>query len=138
MNVIKKWMPFLCGILFGIGLAMSGMTDTNKVLGFLDVFGDWIPDLIFVMGGAVFVTLIGFHQVLKRTKPVWASQFYLPQRSGIDKTLLFGASVFGIGWGIYGYCPGPAIASLLFFQGSTWLFLFSMIFGMYVVYRFQQ
>lgn len=101
----------LSGVLFGLGLAISGMTDPNVVIGFLDLFGDFNPALMFVLGGAVGTTLIAFRFVLRRPSPLLASDFQLPTRKDIDARLLIGAGLFGIGWGLAGYCPGPALVS---------------------------
>ena len=122
----------VCGILFGVGLAVSGMTDPAKVQGFLDLFGHWDPSLIFVMGGAVTLTLITFRFVLKRQKPVLAETFDLPIATQIDKKLLTGAALFGIGWGISGFCPGPAIASIAYLNPDIGIFLASMFAGAYL------
>ena len=119
-----------CGLIFGVGLAMSGMTDTAKVLGFLDLFGTWVPDLAFVMGGAVCVTLVAFRLVIKRKQPLLAPDLKLPLNTAIDGRLLGGATVFGIGWGIYGYCPGPALSALVYQDGKTVLFVIAMLAGM--------
>lgn len=119
----------LCGLLFGAGLALSGMTDTARVLGFLDLFGDWVPDLAFVMGGAVLVTLIAFRFVL-RSHPLLAPAFSLPTRTEVDLRLLTGAAIFGIGWGIYGYCPGPALSALVYLDQKTMGFVAAMLVGM--------
>ena len=100
------------GALFGLGLAMSGMTDARRVLGFLDVFGRFDPTLMFVLGGAVATTVLLFRFVLRRGSPVLARTFELPQAKQVDRRLLGGAALFGIGWGIAGYCPGPALAGL--------------------------
>ncbi len=100
------------GLLFGVGLALSGMTHAEKVLGFLDIAGDWDASLALVLGGAVGVTLITFRFILQRTAPLLAPNFDLPTKTRIDAPLVLGAIVFGIGWGIIGYCPGPAIALL--------------------------
>ena len=116
---MKAIIGLLCGTLFGIGLAMSGMTDTAKVLGFLDVSGDWVPDLAFVMGGAVCVTLVGFYLVLKSKAPLLGKKFLLPGTRIIDGRLLGGAAIFGIGWGVYGYCPGPALSALVYMEQNT-------------------
>jgi uncharacterized membrane protein YedE/YeeE len=120
----------LCGMVFGVGLAVSGMTDTAKVLGFLDVFGNWVPDLAFVMGGAVCVTLVAFHFVLKRERPLLSPSFSLSTSKVIDGRLLIGAAIFGIGWGIYGYCPGPAISALGYLDVKTLAFVVAMLVGM--------
>ena len=103
---------FICGLLFGFGLALSQMTNPEKVLNFLDIAGNWDPSLIFVMLGALVVTLISFRFVLKRPAPLLDQKFYLAAKKEIDKPLLIGAAIFGIGWGIAGYCPGPAVAGL--------------------------
>lgn len=100
------------GGLFGIGLAMSGMTDARRVLGFLDVFGAFDPTLALVLAGAVATTMLLFRFVLRRGSPVLASSFHLSTLRHIDARLVVGAAVFGIGWGLAGYCPGPAVAGL--------------------------
>jgi uncharacterized membrane protein YedE/YeeE len=127
---MKALAALLCGALFGAGLAMSGMTDTAKILGFLDIFGQWVPDLMFVMGGAVIVTLVGFRFIRKDGKPLLDSRFYLPQSTTIDGRLLGGAALFGIGWGVYGYCPGPALSAVVYLQGNTFVFIGAMLAGM--------
>ncbi len=128
---MKALIALLCGTLFGAGLALSGMNDTAKVLGFLDIFGAWDPALLWVMVGAVSVTLIGYPQVLKHPVPRLGEKFYLPTNTVIDKKLLIGASVFGLGWGLYGYCPGPAITALVYLQPEPWVFVFAMAVGMF-------
>ena len=127
---MKAIVGLLCGLVFGIGLAMSGMTDTAVVLGFLDVTGAWNPDLAFVMGGAVLVTLIAFRFVLRMKRPILNPRFTLPKSSVIDGRLLGGAAIFGIGWGIYGYCPGPALAALGYMDSKTAMFVVAMLIGM--------
>jgi uncharacterized membrane protein YedE/YeeE len=129
---MKNLAALFCGLLFGGGLALSGMTDTAKVLGFLDLFGHWIPDLVFVMGGAVLVTLVAFRFVLKR-RPLLAPEFSLPTRKELDARLLGGAALFGIGWGIYGYCPGPALSALVYLDPMTVAFVLAMLAGMAAV-----
>jgi uncharacterized membrane protein YedE/YeeE len=104
----------ISGIIFGIGLAISGMLDPTKVVGFLNLFGTWDPSLAFVMGGGVIVNLIGYYVFVKRMdQPVCESRFQLPQKQSLDGQLIAGSVLFGIGWGITGLCPGPAVASLL-------------------------
>lgn len=103
---------FVAGGLFGVGLAMSGMTDARRVLGFLDVFGDFDPTLMFVLGGAVATTTLAFRIVLRRGSPVLADTFHLSNLRHVDRRLLGGAALFGVGWGLAGYCPGPALAGL--------------------------
>lgn len=100
------------GALFGLGLAMSGMTDARRVLGFLDLFGDFDPTLAFVLGGAVVTTALLFRPVLRRGRPLLAGAFQLSSLEHVDRRLLGGSALFGIGWGIAGYCPGPALAGL--------------------------
>jgi uncharacterized membrane protein YedE/YeeE len=100
------------GALFGLGLAMSGMTDARRVLGFLDLFGAFDPTLLFVLAGAVATTLLLFRVVLRRGSPVLADTFHVSNLRHIDRQLLGGAALFGVGWGIAGYCPGPALAGL--------------------------
>ena len=102
----------ISGILFGTGLALSQMTNPTKVLNFLDITGNWDPSLILVMAGALAVTTLCFRQILKQPAPLFDKQFYLANKSAIDKPLLIGAAIFGIGWGISGYCPGPSVAGL--------------------------
>jgi len=133
---MKNVIALLCGLVFGVGLAVSGMTDTAKVLGFLDVFGNWVPDLAFVMGGAVCVTLLAFPLVLRRGKPLLSASFSLPVNKAIDSRLLGGAAIFGIGWGIYGYCPGPALSALLYLDWKTAVFVAAMLLGMALANRF--
>lgn len=103
----------ISGLVFGIGLALSGMLDPSKVAGFLDLFGTWDPSLAFVMGGGVVVNFIGHRLLLKRHKPLLAEKFTLSDKTNIDPPLLIGAALFGIGWGIGGLCPGPGVASIL-------------------------
>ncbi|MCL4140050.1 UNVERIFIED_CONTAM: hypothetical protein GTU68_014498 [Idotea baltica] len=107
------------------------MTNTQKVIGFLDIFGQWDPDLVFVMGSAVVTTFLGFKFVLNaKQKPIFGELFSIPTRSDIDLKLILGASLFGVGWGLYGYCPGPAIASIVYLSPITLLFLVFMFLGM--------
>ena len=103
----------LAGVLFGLGLGLSQMIDPARVLGFLDLTGAWDPTLMFVLGGAVGVTAITFRFVLRRPGPVLGGTFNLPPTDRIDKKLVIGSAIFGIGWGIAGYCPGPAITGLI-------------------------
>ena len=129
---MKAWSAFAAGILFGLGLTLSGMSDPLKVLGFLDVSGNWIPDLALVMGGALVVSLAATPWVLKHRAPRFASQFHVPTIRTIDQRLAIGAMLFGIGWGLSGYCPGPAIVSLLYGYESTMIFCLAMIAGMLI------
>lgn len=118
------------GALFGVGLAMSGMTDARRVLGFLDLFGEFDPTLLFVLGGAVMTTLVSFRFVLRRGNPVLADTFHLSNLRHVDGRLLAGAAIFGIGWGIAGYCPGPALAGLGIASREALWFVPAMFIGM--------
>ncbi|MGK2913117.1 MAG: DUF6691 family protein [Porticoccaceae bacterium] len=118
------------GILFGLGLAISGMTDTQRVQDFLDVAGQWDATLAFVMGSGLFTTFIGYRLVLKRPAPVFAKNFSLPTKTAIDNPLWIGAALFGIGWGLVGYCPGPAIAGLSYGYTPTLIFIPAIIAGL--------
>jgi hypothetical protein len=117
------------GFLFGIGLWVSGMANPKKVLGFLDITGDWDASLMLVMGGAVAVTAIVFRFVLSRLKPIFEDKFELPGRKDIDLPLIAGSALFGIGWGIGGYCPGPALTALSTLSSETIVFVIAMIAG---------
>ena len=118
------------GIVFGLGMAVSGMTNTDRIQAFLDIAGQWDPTLAFVMGGGLLVTFIGYKFVLKNPAPLFADTFAVPTRTDIDKALLIGAIMFGTGWGIVGYCPGPAIAGLSYGYSSTLLFVPVMVLGL--------
>ncbi len=118
------------GFLFAIGLGLSGMTLPSKVIGFLDVAGDWDPALVFVMGGAVLVYGLGFLVVRKLDKPLVADQFHIPTRGDITPRLIMGAVFFGVGWGLGGYCPGPALTSLITGDLAVLVFTVSMAGGM--------
>lgn len=124
---------FLSGLLFSFGLIVSGMINPAKVIGFLDLFGRWDPSLAFVMAGAVFVTFVGFRFILKQERPRFASSFSIPTRTDIDTPLLVGPVLFGLGWGLVGLCPGPALAALTGATKSTWVFFVSMLAGMYAL-----
>ena len=118
------------GFLFGLGLIVSGMINPAKVLGFLDLFGNWDPSLAFVMGGALAVTIPGYYLVLKRPAPVLSTTFDVPVKTQIDRPLLAGAACFGVGWGLVGLCPGPAIAALGSGQIEALVFVAAMVIGM--------
>jgi uncharacterized membrane protein YedE/YeeE len=121
---------FLCGLVFGWGLLISGMTQPEKVLGFLDVLGRWDPTLAFVMVGALIVSAIGFAVVRRRPAPVFASQSLWPARTDIDRPLVVGAVLFGAGWGLVGLCPGPAIENLATLSPRVIVFVVAMAIGM--------
>ena len=122
----------LAGVIFGLGLVISGLANPAKVLNFLDFAGTWDPSLAFVMGGAVAVTAIGYRVVLARPAPAFDTQFHLPQANDIDRRLLGGAALFGVGWGLSGYCPGPAITALPLLNPSTLIFVAAMLLGMWI------
>lgn len=117
------------GLLFGLGLAVSQMTDPAKVLNFLDVAAAWDASLLFVMAGAVGVTVVGFPWVLRRGAPRFDDRFHLPARRAVDGALVAGAALFGVGWGLAGYCPGPALASVGLGNGEAWILLPAMAAG---------
>lgn len=102
----------LAGILFGCGLTISQMINPNKIINFLDITGNWDPSLLFVMIGALSITWLGYLFIFKTSKPVCAAEFNLPQKKSIDRSLLIGAAIFGIGWGLAGYCPGPGLTAI--------------------------
>jgi uncharacterized membrane protein YedE/YeeE len=121
----------LLGLLFGVGLIVSGMSDPAKVLNFLDVFGNWDPSLAFVMAGAVLVAFTGYRLVLKRDRPILAATFHLPTRTDFDRRLVAGAAIFGIGWGLGGFCPGPALTALGLATPGVLVFLPTMFAGIW-------
>lgn len=121
---------FLAGLLFSAGLIVSGMINPAKVIGFLDLFGQWDASLAFVMAGAVAVNFVGHRLVTRRARPLFASGFAIPTRKDIDRPLIIGASLFGIGWGLVGLCPGPAIAALGAAPSSVSIFVAAMLAGM--------
>jgi uncharacterized membrane protein YedE/YeeE len=119
----------LCGAMFGIGLAMSRMTDPTVVLGFLDLFGRFDPTLAFVLAGAVGTTALAFHFVMRRSQPLFAPDFQLPASKVIDRPLLMGAAIFGVGWGMAGYCPGPVLVAAASGIHTALVFVPCMILG---------
>jgi hypothetical protein len=120
------------GALFGLGLAVSEMIDPARVIGFLDVAGRWDPTLLFVMGGALALTVPAFPLILRRARPLLAYFFALPTKSKLDGSLIAGAMIFGVGWGIAGFCPGPALAALASGSPSVALFVIAMIAGQWL------
>ncbi len=125
------------GILFAIGLGISGMTQPQKVIGFLDLFGNWNPALAFVMVGAILLHSIAFPLITKRKSPILEDQFHLPTRSELSGSLLTGAALFGMGWGLGGYCPGPGLTSLASGNVESFIFVGGMIGGM-VAFKFSR
>ena len=118
------------GALFGAGLAIGGMLNPAKVAGFLDIFGVWDPSLAFVMGGGVVASFIGMRLVQRRRAPLFALSFLLPDAAGIDRHLVGGVVLFGVGWGLGGLCPGPAVSSLVLVPGGVGLFVVMMLAGL--------
>ena len=127
---------FALGILFGLGLSISEMTDPARVIGFLDIAGRWDPTLICVMGGALAVTLPLFPWIQKRQKTLFGEPLQLPSQTRIDARLIIGAAIFGIGWGLAGLCPGPALANLASASPGIALFVLAMIAGQWLAIRF--
>jgi uncharacterized protein len=128
--MVRTVVALVSGLLFGLGLAVSQMINPAKVLGFLDLFGDWDPSLAFVMLGAVPLTALGYRLARLRGAPLWAAAYSTPSQSRIDRRLAGGAVLFGIGWGLVGYCPGPALASIGLGNPATLLFVAAMLAGM--------
>lgn len=118
---------FFAGLLFGVGLTISQMVNPAKVIAFLDISGDWDPSLAIVMVSALAITFFGYRYILRTSKPLFSSEFRLPKRQDIDARLILGAVLFGIGWGLVGLCPGPAISGLTFAGLNVILFLSSML-----------
>lgn len=121
---------FLVGLIFGIGLIVSGMTDPSKIISFLDLTGRWDPSLAFVMGGAVVVGLIAFRVARRRTAAFLGGAMHLPTAQQIDRRLVLGSLAFGVGWGLAGYCPGPAMVSVGMGQEKAIVFVVAMLAGM--------
>lgn len=119
----------LSGLVFGVGLVISGMIDPAKVQNFLDLSGTWDPSLAFVMAGAIAVTATGYWLTLRRTAPILDEKFHLPSKQPIDARLLGGSAIFGLGWGLSGFCPGPALSSLALAAPGTLAFLPAMVVG---------
>ncbi len=136
MTLVRRLLPpLVSGTLFGAGLTLSGMTDPARVRGFLDLFGNWDPTLAFVMGGAVLVMAVAWRIRALMAKPLFGDKFSLPDRSDLDPGLIAGSALFGIGWGIAGLCPGPAIASLVLSPVAVLPFVAAMFAGM-AIHRF--
>jgi uncharacterized membrane protein YedE/YeeE len=135
---VKKILAALAsGALFGAGLALSGMTDPGRVIGFLDVAGEWDPTLALVMASALAVATPAFRLILGRERPLLDERFRLPVRVAIDRPLLAGAAVFGVGWGLAGLCPGPALAGLVTGSPLVALFVVAMVAGQWLAARVQ-
>lgn len=128
----NRIITLLSGILFGLGLCLSGMVNPHKVLNFLDVLGQWDPSLAFVMASALIITMPAYYFILKRNRAVFSDTLFLPEKTQIDYRLIAGASCFGIGWGIAGYCPGPAVAAIVLNWSEAAPFLLAMWVGGYL------
>jgi len=129
---MKSLAALISGLVFGLGLIVSGMVNPAKIQNFLDLFGTWDPSLALVMGGAIAVTMPGFRLVHRNPKPFFHDVFHLPTRSDIDPKLLTGAAIFGIGWGLGGYCPGPALTALPIAASGTVVLVGTMLVGMWL------
>jgi len=124
---------FLCGLIFGAGLIISGMTQPAKVLGFLDIFGRWDPTLAFVMAGALVLSSVGYWLARHQRRPVIAAQHLWPNKTDIDRPLVVGSVLFGLGWGLAGLCPGPALVNLASLLPRVFVFVAAMMAGMSVL-----
>lgn len=124
-----KWVAFFCGVLFALGLGLGGMTQPSKVVGFLDLFGEWDPSLIFVMAGALVTHAVALRFIRRRSAPVFAAKFEWPKMTRITPRLCFGSMIFGLGWGLAGYCPAPALVSLVSVRTESILFVLAMVGG---------
>lgn len=131
-TTVHRLSEFAVGLLFGLGLLLSGMTDPGKVLGFLDLAGAWDPSLALVMGGAIAVGFFAFGSAKKRTTSFLGGALHLPAASDIDKRLIIGGLLFGAGWGLAGFCPGPSIVTMATGEPKAVVFVIAMIAGMLV------
>ena len=129
-NLLHRIAEFVVGLLFGLGLMLSGMTDPGKVIGFLDLFGNWDPSLALVMGGAIMVGFFAFTVAKKRTATFLGGALRLPTHTDLDKKLVIGSLLFGAGWGLAGFCPGPALVSMADGQPKALVFVLAMLVGM--------
>ena len=127
---MTRAIEFVVGLLFGLGLMLSGMTDPSKVQGFLDIAGGWDPSLAFVMGGGVVVGLLGFSWAKRQTTSFSGSALHWPELSHIDRSLVLGSLMFGVGWGLAGFCPGPALVSMAAGNDKALVFVIAMVIGM--------
>jgi uncharacterized membrane protein YedE/YeeE len=129
---MQMFAALVSGLVFGAGLFVSGMMNPAKVLGFLDVTGAWDPSLAFVMGGALAVNALAYAVTRRRARPLFAETFALPTRLDLDRDLLVGSALFGVGWGLVGLCPGPALASLSRGEPQIFVFVAAMLFGLWL------
>ena len=129
--MIYNFAVLICGIIFGCGLTISNMINPNKILNFLDITGNWDPSLALVMLSAVIVTWVGYKFALTRSRPILANKFCLPKKTKIDFRLIFGSALFGIGWGISGYCPGPGITAIVLGSMDPVYFLIGLVLSLF-------
>ncbi len=120
------------GFVFAVGLGLSGMTQPQKVIGFLDLFGNWDPSLIFVMIGGILVHFVTYKLIRKRSTPLLSPQWHVPTKKDITPALVIGSFIFGVGWALGGFCPGPAMTSLASLDKTPFIFIFSMLSGMFL------
>lgn len=135
--MMRLIVTYLIGLVFGVGISISGMANPAKVLNFFDVAGIWDPSLAFVMGGALIVTFIGYRYVLKRPSPLLSAGFQLPTRRDLDLSLIGGSAVFGVGWGIAGFCPGGALPALGTGRMEVFVFVAALIVGIFAAKMLQ-
>lgn len=135
---MRNLVSLIAGTLFGFGLALAQMTNPTKIINFLDVTGTWDPSLAFVMGGALLVSLVSFRFILRRPRPAFEQRFHLPTRRDIDSRLVVGAVLFGIGWGLGGFCPGPGIAALASGHWQPAVFMVGLVGGVLAFQRQEQ
>ena len=133
-----RLISLLSGVIFGLGLTISGMVNPQKVLGFLNLFGEWDPSLIFVMVGAIIIFAPLHFIFKKKSRPIFAKNFISVENKNIDKKLLIGSGLFGAGWGLAGLCPGPAIASISFLNPSSLIFVLFMFVGFFIASRVEK
>ena len=129
---MRNFLVLMSGSIFGVGLTISSMTNPKKVIGFLDIFSNWDPSLAFVMGGAIIITSPVLYLLTKNQKIILSDKIYLPTNTKIEKNLIIGSLIFGVGWGLAGLCPGPAISSLALVESSTIIFTIFMFIGFYI------
>ena len=128
--MLSIFVSLIVGCIFGLGLAFGGMLDPSKVVGFLDIFGAWDPSLAFVMMGGIMVNAAGYHILIRGKKPIFTEKFHLPDNIFIDRRLIVGSAIFGVGWGLAGLCPGPVVGSLFLNPNSIVPFLLIMLVGL--------